>query len=192
MPGVTFPTGTISFADIRNCLAGNNTAGAQTPVSLNDLPVRYAASSINGQVAISSLRGVNVLFSGTITVGQTYNGATWTYGYEKVPDGGPVVVGALGTTSYYKLPTKTDGSAAELQAFEYVYSPQSTSLPISTVVRFSPVVFATDTYIYVSINGQKIFLNNSFMGNTWNWQTKNNVFGLENMVGGTYPVVITY
>lgn len=122
-----FPTSNISATSIRQELASNNTGGVQTPVTLNDTAVRAAANRPSGAVSYGDLSGVNVLFSGLLTLGTRFVSPSpgsflryWGYFPNFVPQfGGPI--GSVNTASYYRLaPNFNDGTnTAPLVSFGY-------------------------------------------------------------------------
>jgi hypothetical protein len=129
-----FPTSNISATSIRNELASNNTGGVQTPVTLNDTAVRAAANRPSGTVSYGDLSGVNVLFSGLITLGTRFIQPIqfnflryWGYFPNFAPQFGGAI-GSLNTASYYRI------SGAALSSFGYNASTGTSA--IRTIIQF--------------------------------------------------------
>ena len=193
---MTFPTGTISADDIRHELAYNNTAGAQTPVTLNDLPVRCAADKLSGTVSYNDLRGKNVFFSGTITWGYLFSFPNQIYGYTPYYGG----VGSLSnTTSYFRKPS-IDSDPTPQAAFQIVdiYNglddTEITTISITSGSSLYPA--PSSVYLTVYIDGVKYALTaDNYYAGGWHFQYamgNGDPLGLAGRNGQTSTVVITY
>jgi len=99
-----FPAITVSAQNIRDELAYNNTAGAQTSVSLNDQAVRVVANKPSGPISYADLRSKNVIYSATMFVGfvqySSFGSTFDEYGYNA--PGGTRPIGIIYTTSYFR------------------------------------------------------------------------------------------
>jgi hypothetical protein len=187
---MTFPTGTISANDIRAQLAYNNTAGAQTPVSLNDLPVRQAADKLSGAVSYGDLRGKNVYFSGTVTWG-VWSPSPYTTVYGLYAP----YSGSIGTTSYYRLVNILYGpgypDALPIIFANYNSYPATVQFSISTTYGDTPIPAITSPYVNVYIDGTKYALTaDAYNSNSWGWNS--DPLNLASRAGQTSVVVITY
>jgi hypothetical protein len=192
---MTFPSGTISANDIRYQLAYNNTAGAQTPVTLNDAPVRAAADKLTGTVSYNDLRGKNVFFSGTITWGSSFSYPTYIYGYNHAYD--PAGAGSVDTTSYYRKVSSSSpgvGTLNPIQSPNIIYEYNTDTGGSATSVQISTEIYPAPTspYVNVYLDGTKYVLTASNYNST-GWTINNSdPLNLEFRVGQTNQVVITY
>jgi hypothetical protein len=195
---MTFPTSNISADNIRAQLAANNTAGAQTPVTLDDTAVRAAADKLSGTVSYGDLSGKNVLYSGLVTfdsrVIQTGPRSQINiHGYYiYLPSYYGGVVGSLNTTTYYREADAAAGGTAQLASFTYDVS---TGAPAGTYIGFSspvnPSPYSVSTLNVYLNNTKYVFNATAFDAATW-YYYQDDVFNLLNKVGQTYQVVITY
>jgi hypothetical protein len=189
---MTFPSGTISADDIRAQLAYNNTAGAQTPVTLNDLPVRQAADKLTGTVSYNDLRGKNVMFSGLVTWGENADGLDYYWGYEPY-----VGAGSINTASYCRY-CSINGSSTPTTlpsiALHYIDNIGSSSTQIVTDNGASLYPTPTSLDVNVYIDGTKYSLTaTSFNYNNSGWYfSYQNPLNLDSRSGQTNQVVITY
>jgi hypothetical protein len=198
---MTFPSGTISADDIRYQLAYNNTAGAQTPVTLNDLPVRQAADKLTGTVSYNDLLGKNVFFSGTITWGYTPIGLNELWGYNNYGSGGPYYgynIGSVGTTSYYRLVSVNSSSTPSYQyiSISAYYNDNIGSTQTNIIIGDYPTTsiypVPTSGYVNIYIDGTKYTLYSSNYG-FYGWSNiSGDPLSLEYKNGQTNQVVITY
>lgn len=191
---MTFPSGTISADDIRAQLAYNNTAGAQTPVTLNDGPVRAAADKLSGTVSYNDLQGKNIFFSGTITWGTSFSYPTYIYGYDHAYGAG---AGSVDTTSYYRKVSSDNPGVGTLNPIQppniiYEYNTDTggsaTSVQIATEIYPAP----TSPYVNVYLDGTKYVLTASYYNSTGWTIINSDPLNLEFRVGQTSTVVITY
>ena len=187
---MTFPSGTISADDIRYQLAYNNTAGAQTPVTLNDLPVRCAANKVSGTVSYNDLRGKNVFFSGTITWGSLRFSAY----HEIFGLYAPASIGSVATTSYYRLVSTTGAPAVMPFIYaDYDYDNDIQTTVISVDYTQGAVTPAPSNPLNVYIDGTKYAFDAPYTNpGAYGWQLGGDVLNLSARVGQTSTVVITY
>lgn len=197
---MAFPSsGAIGASDIRSQLAANNTAGAQTNVSLNDTPVRAAANVPSGSIAYSQLRGVRVLYSGLITFSyKSIQVGPGSYiraaGYSPYFPAQYGPIGSVNTTSYYC----TNGGYA-LTQLVYQFSNLSNTYTDLTFASGAPIPsgippgsinvnFNTTRYTAVptgTLDDGTYIVGWRFSGDPFALQTKGTN-------GETYYVVITY
>lgn len=187
-----FPTNNISADSIRNELAVNNTGGAQTPVTLNDTPVRAATNRPSGTVSLGDLSGINVLYSGLITFGgrsisPSPGNNIVVYGFSpNFPPtfGGPI--GSLNTTSYYRM---ANGS---IPLNGLAYDQSSGVSPVRTTIAFvSPFTSFPVSTFYVNLDTTRYTLT-PYQQTERGWNISGDPLGLLNKSGQTYQVVITY
>jgi hypothetical protein len=187
---MTFPSGTISADDIRYQLAYNNTAGAQTNVSLNDLPVRQAADKLTGAVSYNDLRSKNVFFSGTITWGYTYFSAyNQLWGLDPTSS-----TGSVATTSYCRF-VSTTGAPAIIPNIYVVYDYDNDTIVTSIGVLYpqGAITPAPSNPLNVYIDGTKYAFDAPYTNpGAYGWQLGGDVLNLSARNGQTNQVVITY
>lgn len=187
---MTFPSGTISADDIRYQLAYNNTAGAQTPVTLNDLPVRQAADRLSGAVSYNDLLGKNVFFSGTITWG-TLRFSAYIEAWGLYP---PASIGSVATTSYYRLVSTTGAPAItpKISVF-YDYDNDTQTTEIGVDYTQGAITPAPSGPLNVYIDGTKYAFDTPYTNpGAYGWQLSGDVLNLSARNGQTNAVVITY
>lgn len=153
-----FPTNNISATSIRQELASSNSDGIQTNVALNDTAVRAAANRPSGNVSFADLSGVNILFSGLLTLNTRFvtpspNNFLRYYGY--FPNFAPQFggrIGSVNTASYYRLaPNFNDGTnTAPLISFGYNGSSNSSGFTNRTSINFQ--TFSSFPVNNISIN----------------------------------------
>jgi hypothetical protein len=195
---MAFPTGTISADDIRAQLARNNTAGAQTPVTLNDTAVRAAANRPSGAVSYNDLRGVNVLYSGLITFGNRSvspgPGSVIIFdGYSKnFPPQYGGAIGSVSTTSYYRECDGYTGGVTPLATLGYDSSSGATP---KTILFFdndiAPYPTSVST-IYITIDSTRYTLTPSFYTDYGWFLGSADTCNFIGRSGQTSQVVITY
>ena len=190
---MAFPTGTISAQDIRNQMAANNTNGVQMNVALGDISVRSAANRPSGPVSYGDLRGVNVLFSGYMTLVDFPGGNAFGYNANGTP-----VQGSVQTNSYYKIPTFTGGSVAGQPAPIKVVQEMPGS-PGYTIVSFASnstyLIVQPPVYtVYLTVNNTRIAITSEqllqFGSN--NWQMNIDTGVIQANINQSVPVVLTY
>lgn len=196
----TFPSSNISTADIRYQLARDNTAGAQTPVTLNDGPVRAAANcnAAGSAVSFANLLGVNVFFSGTITfASRSISTGPSSFisfvGYSKYfPPQYGGAVGSVSTTSYYSLPF-ISGSSTPNPIVTFGYDASSGINP-NTKIYFeddvvpAPVLINT---LYVTIDNTRYTFTN-FQAGDFGFFMLGDPLNISGRSGQTCQIVITY
>jgi hypothetical protein len=195
---MTFPSGTISADDIRNELAYNNTAGAQTPVSLNDGPVRAAADKLSGAVSYNDLRGKTIFCSATIAWGTLTGGYIQLFGYNPNPPGFGGSLGSIySTTSYYRKAVSTTSYPVPATNFAIYDTYNNYDGSEVTTINLRPDYIGqispapSSSYVNVYIDGTKYALTASYYDNT-KWEFTGDVLSLDGRQGTTSQVVITY
>lgn len=198
---MAFPTGTISASDIRSELAYNNTAGAQTNVSLNDTPVRAAANIPSGTVSYNNLRGVNVMWSGTLTFGRYSNfyytsppltqQTLWETGYNSF---GGLPGSSLSTTSYYRKVKGTNPPSSvpnlELQTFYNYTNTQGESTTFISWGYQSLIGSPSYSTLYVYMGGTRYTLSVTSIYSQSTFQISGDPMNLYNRNGQTHQIVI--